>query len=141
MAFNVMLIAGVSTILFNGNPLLRYDGYYILADALEIPNLATRANRYIGYLIQRYLFGVKHLASPVTAKGEAGWFVFYAIASFFYRLFVWTIIVVLVASKLFFIGVLLAIWGAFLMFGKPLVKILQHLFTSPVLAAQRGRAW
>jgi putative peptide zinc metalloprotease protein len=140
MAFNVMLIAGVSTILFNGNPLLRYDGYYILADALEIPNLATRANRHFGYLIQRYLFGVKHLASPVTAKGEAGWFVFYAVASFFYRLFVWTIIVVLVASKMFFIGVLLAIWGAFLMFGKPLLKIVEYMFTSPVLAAQRGRA-
>jgi putative peptide zinc metalloprotease protein len=140
MAFNVMLIAGVSTLLFNGNPLLRYDGYYILADALEIPNLATRANRYIGYLIQRYLFGVKPLASPVTAAGEPGWFVFYGVASFFYRLFVWTIIVVLVASKLFFIGVLLAIWGALLMFGKPLAKILTHLVTSPVLAAQRGRA-
>ena len=140
MAFNVMLIAGVSTLLFNGNPLLRYDGYYILADALEIPNLATRANRYIGYLIQRYLFGVRHLASPVTADGEAGWFVFYGIASFFYRLFVWTVIVVLVASKLFFIGVVLAIWGALLMFGKPLAKIVTHLVSSPVLAAQRGRA-
>ena len=37
LAYNVMLIAGVSTVLFNGNPLLRYDGYYILADLLEIP--------------------------------------------------------------------------------------------------------
>jgi putative peptide zinc metalloprotease protein len=140
VAFNVMLIAGVSTVLFNGNPLLRYDGYYILADSLEIPNLATRANRYIGYLIQRHLFGVQHVASPVTAAGEPSWFVFYGIASFFYRLFVWTIIVVLVASKMFFIGVLLAIWGAFLMFGKPLAKNLAFLLSSPVLAAQRGRA-
>ena len=41
----VMLIAGVSTVLFNANPLLRFDGYYILSDLLEIPNLATRANR------------------------------------------------------------------------------------------------
>lgn len=140
VAFNVMLIAGISTLLFNGNPLLRYDGYYILADALEIPNLATRSNRYVGYLIQRYLFGARQVHSPVTAGGEPGWFVFYSIASFFYRLFVWTIIVVLVASKLFFIGVLLAAWGALLMFGKPLFKIIKHLFTSPVLAAQRGRA-
>jgi putative peptide zinc metalloprotease protein len=140
MAFNVMLIAGVSTVLFNGNPLLRYDGYYILADTIEIPNLATRANRYIGYLVQRYLFGARHVSSPVTADGERGWMAFYAIASFFYRLFIWTIIVVLVASKLFFIGVLLAIWGAFLMFGKPLVKMLTHLVSSPVLEAQRGRA-
>ena len=39
VAFNVMLIAGVSTLIFNGNPLLRFDGYYILADLIEIPNL------------------------------------------------------------------------------------------------------
>lgn len=140
MAFNVMLIAGVSTVLFNGNPLLRYDGYYILADSLEIPNLATRSNRHIGYLVQRYLFGVQGLDSPVAARGEAGWFVFYAIASFFYRIFIWVIIVLLVATQFYFIGVLLAIWGGFLMFGKPLLKIIAHLFTSPVLHAQRGRA-
>ena len=46
MAFNVMLIAGVSTVMFNGNPLLRFDGYYMLSDLLEIPNLAQRANTY-----------------------------------------------------------------------------------------------
>ena len=55
---HVIIIGGVSTLLFNGNPLLRFDGYYVLSDILEIPNLGKRANRYIGYLIQRYLFGV-----------------------------------------------------------------------------------
>ena len=57
IAYNVMLIAGISTILFNGNPLLRFDGYYIFADAVEIPNLAARSNKYITYLIQKYAFG------------------------------------------------------------------------------------
>src|SRR5262249_31618300 len=46
LAFDAMVVAGVSTVVFNGNPLLRYDGYYILADLLEIPNLAQRAARY-----------------------------------------------------------------------------------------------
>ena len=58
-AFNVMLIGGVSTLLFNGNPLLRYDGYYVLSDLVEIPNLAQRSTRYSCYLIQRYLFGAR----------------------------------------------------------------------------------
>src|SRR5215510_10803669 len=40
LAFNTMVVAGISTVMFNGNPLLRYDGYYILSDVLEIPNLA-----------------------------------------------------------------------------------------------------
>ena len=47
--FNVMLIGGVSTLMFNGNPLLKFDGYFVLSDASEIPGLGSRANRYIGY--------------------------------------------------------------------------------------------
>src|SRR6266700_3652649 len=58
-AYNVMLIGGISTVLFNGNPLLRFDGYYVLADLLEIPNLADRSKKYIGHLLIRYIFGVK----------------------------------------------------------------------------------
>ena len=65
--FNVMLIASVSTLLFNGNPLLRYDAYYILADLIEMPNLAARSLRYWGYLIERYLLGV-HEAEPPDAS-------------------------------------------------------------------------
>ena len=57
IAYNVILIGGVSTVLFNGNPLLRFDGYYVLADAIELPNLGQRATRYLGYLVQRYAFG------------------------------------------------------------------------------------
>lgn len=48
IAFNVALIGGVSTVVFNGNPLLRFDSYYILSDLIEIPNLGQRANRYWG---------------------------------------------------------------------------------------------
>ncbi len=81
-AFNVMLIGGVSTVLFNGNPLLRFDGYYVLSDLIEIPNLANRANQYIGYLVQRYAFGVTGLDSPATTRGEAPWLFGYAIAAF-----------------------------------------------------------
>src|SRR5690606_25016290 len=43
ICLNVMFVSSVSTILFNANPLLRYDGYYILSDILEIPNLRQKA--------------------------------------------------------------------------------------------------
>ena len=49
LAYAVMLVGGVSTLLFNGNPLLRFDGYYVLADAIEIPNLATRGRALVGF--------------------------------------------------------------------------------------------
>jgi len=139
-AYNVMLIGGVSTILFNGNPLLRFDGYYVLADLLEIPNLGDRAKRFINYLIIRHVFGVTDATSPATAPGEPFWFLVYGIASFCYRVFIVTVIVLVVAGKFFIIGVVLAIWSAIIMIGLPAVKAVWFLFTSPVLARQRRRA-
>jgi putative peptide zinc metalloprotease protein len=140
-AFNVMLIGGASTLLFNGNPLLRFDGYYVLADVLEIPNLGQRSNRYLGYLAQRYLFGVSDAISPVMSRGEGRWFVFYGIAAFCYRLFIMVVIVLFIATKFFVIGVLLAIWSCALMYGLPLVKGLWFLLTNPALRRRRARAF
>lgn len=139
-AFNVMLIGGVSTLFFNGNPLLRFDGYYVLSDVLEIPNLGQRSNRYIGYLIQKHMLGIDDAKNPATAPGEAGWFVFYALAAFAYRIFITVVIVLLVSSMFFSLGILLAIWSVLLMFGVPLAKHVWFLFTSPKLRRRRGRA-
>jgi putative peptide zinc metalloprotease protein len=138
--FSVMLIGGVSTVLFNGNPLLRFDGYYVFSDILEIPNLGSRANQYLGYLLKRYAFGVADAQSPVTAHGEEFWLFSYAIASFVYRLFITFAIVLLVANQFFIIGILIAFWSLVLMFGVPVFKQLQFLFTSPVLHRNRTRA-
>ncbi|MEM1201584.1 MAG: hypothetical protein AAGI06_19955, partial [Pseudomonadota bacterium] len=140
LAFNVMLIGGVSTLLFNGNPLLRFDGYYVLADLVEIPNLGQRSNRYLFYLMQRYLFGAEEAVSPVTAPGERKWFVGYGLSAFIYRLFIMVVIISFVATKFFIVGVLLAIWAVCLMYGLPLAKGVWFLFTSPVLNRCRGRA-
>lgn len=140
IAFNVMLIGGVSTLLFNGNPLLRFDGYYVLSDLIEAPNLGHRSNRYLGYLIQRHLFAVEHLEPPATAPGEARWLIFYSIASFCYRIFIMTVIISVVATKFFVIGVLIALWAVVLMVGVPLGKQLRFLLISPVLRRNRGRA-
>lgn len=140
-AFNVMLIGGVSTLLFNGNPLLKFDGYYVACDLLEIPNLAPRANRYLGYLIQRYAFGLAEAESPVTAPREGFWFLIYSISSFLYRLFItFAIIVLLVSIELYAVGVALAIWAVFLMLVLPLLKQGWYLLTSPALRRHRGRA-
>src|SRR5262249_38846026 len=68
--FNVMMIASVSTVLFNGNPLLRYDAYYILVDLIEIPNLAARSARYWRYLIERYILGVHEAEAPDASLAE-----------------------------------------------------------------------
>jgi putative peptide zinc metalloprotease protein len=140
VAYNVMLIGGISTLLFNGNPLLRFDGYYVLADAVEIPNLGTRANKYLGYLFQRYLFGAADAENPGASAGERAWLLFYGTAAFFYRMFIMFVIIVFIAGKFFIVGVLLALWALATQVVVPVGKSLNFLVSSPGLRRQRGRA-
>ncbi len=75
LLYNIMLIAGISTVLFNANPLLRFDGYYMLMDWLEIPNLRTRSTQYIIYLCEKYLFGgarpSRRSRRPASGRGSS----------------------------------------------------------------------
>ena len=139
MAYNVMFICSISTVLFNGNPLLRFDGYYLLADALEIPNLTSRATRYLGYLFQRYLLNIKELTSPAATLGEAGWLLFYGMAAFCYRIFISVVIIFFVASQFFVIGVVIAIWAVYLLLLTPLFRNIRYLLTNPMFQKRKLR--
>ena len=139
-AFNVMLIASVSTLLFNGNPLLRFDGYYVLADLLEIPNLGSRSNKYFFYLVQRYLFGVDGLDSPATHPSERKWLIVYAVLAAIYRMFIVLVIAGFIATHLFFVGVLLAIWAVFSSIVMPVLKGIVFLFSNARLRGRRRHA-
>ncbi len=140
IAYNVMFIASVSTILFNANPLLRYDGYYILSDIIEIPNLAQRAKQYIYYLVRKYAWSVKQARNPAHSRGEKVWFVFYGIASTIYRVVVCVSILLFVADKLFMFGLVLAAAAAVAWVLVPLGKFVHYLMTSGELMRVRGRA-
>ncbi len=140
VAYNTILIAGVSTLLFNGNPLLRFDGYYILADALEIPNLRQRANAYLGFLGERYVFGRRDAEVPTATPGERWWFVAYAVASFVYRILVVVGIVMFIGDHYFWLAVLFALLTAVAWIGVPLVKGVRFVFRSPRLRKVRLRA-
>ena len=140
LAYNVMVVAGISTLIFNINPLLRFDGYYILADYLEIPNLGQRANTYFGYLVRRYLLGVKSAVPANDARGEKVWFVSYAVGSFFYRIFVTISIALLVAEQYCVVGVLLALWSLYNTLVLPIGKRIGYQFSSTELRGRRAQA-
>lgn len=140
VAYNVILIAGVSTLLFNINPLLRFDGYYIFGDLVEIPNLRTRANRYFTYLTERYLLGLKESPEPEGSPGEKRWFLLFAVTSFIYRMFVTFAIVMLVAGKYFIFGVILAAFALIGALVLPIFKGLSYLFFNTRLRRHRFRA-
>jgi putative peptide zinc metalloprotease protein len=140
LAFNAILIAGISTVIFNLNPLLRFDGYYILADWLEIPNLRQRANQYLGYLCERYLFGRREAEAPLATRGERAWFVAYAVASFLYRILVVVGILLFLGDWWFVLAVVFAAVTAVTWIGVPLGKGLVYLVSSPRLRRVRLRA-
>lgn len=134
------MTGAISTVLFNANPLLRFDGYYMLQDMLEIPNLASRSSRYYLYLVQRYLFGVDQSRSPVTAVGERRWFICYGLAAFLYRLLMLAVIVLLLAENYLFVGVAIGLWAICLQLLLPLWQGLLFVSKSEKLAGNRHRA-
>ncbi|WP_426442496.1 peptidase M50 [Bradyrhizobium genosp. P] len=138
--FNIMVIAGVSTLLFNGNPLLRYDAYYILSDLVEIPNLSTRATRYWLYFAEHYLLGLSELEPPDATRSEKAWFLFFGAASTVYRIIVTVVITLFIATRFFFIGVVLALWAVAAMAIVPIVRGVLYLSRSQRLQRSRNRA-
>ena len=140
VAYNLMFVASVSTIFFNGNPLLRYDAYYILCDWLEMPNLANRAQQYVFYLVKRYAWGVATASHSAHGLNERIFFVSYCLASNIYRVFLLTGIVIAVADLFFFVGTIMIAASLVMWLVLPTFKLARYLATSGELNRVRLRA-
>lgn len=88
LALNVYFITTVSSVIFNLNPLMRLDGYYMLSDFLEIPNMRQRADRMVGETFGKYCLGIEPQPDPFAPDSGKFWFVTYAIASQLYKYFI-----------------------------------------------------
>jgi putative peptide zinc metalloprotease protein len=139
LAYNAMFVASVSTVIFNGNPLLRYDGYYILSDLLEIPNLRQKSTEYTLGLIKRHIFRLK-LQQPLPPVGQRIWLLSYSVASSIYRVFIGLMIVIIVFTKVPIVGVLMAIGGVVTWGCVPLYQLVKYLALDPELHRKRTRA-
>lgn len=85
LALRVMFICSVSTVLFNGNPLLRYDGYYILSDLVEIPNLRQKSSSILNRLLAKWCLGMELPEEPFLPERNRFFFGLYTVASAIYR--------------------------------------------------------
>ncbi len=130
-AFNVLAIGGISTVLFNGNPLIRFDGYYVLSDAIEVPNLAARASRFLRYLGETHILGLPERRGSETDARVRCWLFLYGACAFVYRIFLSLTIALFVAGKFFTLGILLAVWSLLLQFGLPVLRGLARLRLDP----------
>lgn len=140
LAYNTIFIAGVSTLVFNANPLLRYDGYYIFCDFLEIPNLRARSEAYVRYLFDHYLLGSRQEPPEAPSGMERLWLTIYPPLSCTYRLFLLGSIAIFAAQKFFFLGALIAVSGILSEVLTPLAKFLVQIHRSTELNAARRRA-
>lgn len=144
IAYNVIFVASVSTLLFNGNPLLRFDAYYVLSDLIEIPNLSHRSKNFLYYLVKRYFWGLKKIQSPAYSLGERIWFIFYSLTSTAYRVFICIRILLFLNDRLpedLFILVPLLSFGAIVAWVfVPVGTFLKFLATGAELARNRPRA-
>jgi len=125
IAFNTILICGVSTLIFNGNPLVRFDGYYILIDLIEMPNLATKSSNYLWNHMLRLFAGIDTGKPAKPSIAERRWYISYGLAALFYRLTIYGSIFYLFASKLGPPGALLGVLGITQILVLPLKRKLQ----------------
>ncbi|MBF0454271.1 MAG: hypothetical protein HQL72_05555 [Magnetococcales bacterium] len=140
IAYNMMFTASVSTLVFNANPLMKFDGYFILSDWLDIPNLQSRAQAQLNYLAERFLFGVQGGRPAGYSRQEGSWLVAYGIGSAIYKVFLTTFIILFVSEHYLFVGGLMALMMLVMWFVVPPFKLLRYLAFSSRLSATRGRA-
>ncbi len=142
VAFNAMVLSSITTLVFNLNPLLRYDGYYILSDVLGIPNLAQRSRSLWQFILERYLLGVRrNTPPPVRDRAEFWTMLVYGLLAPPYRIFIALTILVIVATHYLTLGLVLALVMGLIWFLWPVLRGLGYLATSPRLIGRRLRAF
>lgn len=139
IAYNAMFTASISTVIFNANPLMRFDGYFILSDLIEVPNLMQRSMKMLQYLWKTHVYRLKNEIPPTSSSSEAAILVTYGLAALAYRIFLFISITLAVMGRLFAIGLVLAVWTGVMWFILPVGKFVHWLATGSNIADVRPR--
>jgi putative peptide zinc metalloprotease protein len=140
ITYNMMFVASVSTLIFNLNPLMRFDGYYLLSDVLEIPNLNQRAMRQLAYWAEKYLLGVEKAEPAAQSRKESIWLTVFGIGAGLYRIVVFGGILLFIADRFMLLGIIMAAICAIAWVFTPIVGLVRYLASSPRLDRCRTRA-
>jgi len=133
LCLNLMFVCSVSTLLFNANPLLRYDGYYILADLVEIPNLRQKSTTIVQRALGAWLLGLPSSPDPFLPRRRLGFFAVYSVASAVYRWFVvcgilWFLYQVFRPYGLQVVGQLLVVLSLYALVMRPFVRLAKFFY-------------
>jgi len=121
IAYFVFAVSIINTVLVNGNPFIRYDGYYLLMDFLNIDNLQRQGSAEIKKVVRRYFFGLYESVASAVTGGRKYFLIVYGISSFIYRIFLYTGIILIVYVKFTkAVGVVLVILEIYVLIIKPI---------------------
>jgi len=138
--FNIVFVGSFSTLIFNLNPLMRFDGYYILSDWLGVFNLNTRSRALLGGAIKRKIFRSEKTHQEGSLPiAKHGFLIFYALCALPYRLFIGLVIAFYLSGKFFVFGTLLALWVLFQMLMWPAIKHVTALYQEAIVLNQLQR--
>ena len=142
----VLTLGTLSSFLFNGNPLMKLDGYYMMCDALDLPNLSTRSSQLLSHRWRRLALWCLRLEAPadsqlpVASDGlerVALWV--YAPLAWCYRCLISLMIVGWAAAKASVLGLLVAGWSFWTLVIVPLSGLVDSVRQLPAYMAARGR--
>lgn len=128
IAYYIFAVSIINTVLVNGNPFIRYDGYYMLMDMVGIDNLQRRGSEMCRAIFHRFLFGMRQNVESFPVAWKNHFVVFYGIASFVYRIFLYTSIILIVYFQFTkTIGIILLMLEVWLLILKPLITEIKSL--------------
>lgn len=127
-AFSIMVMSSVTTILFNANPLMRFDGYFLMSDFLAIPNLYGKGSQWFSETVKQLFFGVpRQIHFRANEKFAVA---VYGVLAFFWKISISVGLVIAASVLLQGAGLVLSGIGVLLWFGLPIAKQIA-VFTSP----------
>jgi putative peptide zinc metalloprotease protein len=139
LALSTAVMASLATIAFNANPLMRFDGYFILADLVGIPNLYSCSRQYLSHSIQRSFLGIR-TALPNWSPATARFIKLYGLATAIWRIVLYITIVLAAISLLGYLGAILAAaWTFFQVLvpaGRSMRRFLKDYAAHPIKPAR-----
>jgi len=137
-AYQLFVMASLVTLLFNANPLMKFDGYFILSELIGIQNLRHKADARIKHVLSSVFLGANHPTpddSPLRTAALMG----YGVSATIYRFFLVISIAMMVALRFPMVGLLFAAFHIITTVGAGAVRMAKYLLTNPETNSVRGR--